>query len=172
MIGEEKPLESFKRAMTATMRAIAESNELEVSFGGKAADTNSSSVRVPLPVIGCSEHELNALRGIGDEIALRLRYHDASIHRKNAPADGPAQELFQWVEDARVASIGTLHMEGVAQNLDANLESICKQAAFDQVTAKTEAPLSMAVGLSSGRTDRPCASSLSGKRCTVLARIR
>ncbi len=134
--------------MTATIRAIAENHELAVSFDGKASDANTpSSVRVPLPVIGCSEHELNALRGTGDEIALRLRYHDASIHRRNTPASGPAQELFQWVEDARVASIGTLRMEGVAQNLDAHLELICRQSSFDQVTAKTEAPLGVAVGL-------------------------
>ena len=133
--------------MTATIRAIAENNELEVSFGGKASDANTPSVRVPLPVIGCSEHELNALRGMGDEIALRVRHHDASIHRRNTPASGSAQELFQWVEDARVASIGTLRMEGVAQNLDAHLESICRQSSFDQIIAKTEAPLGVAVGL-------------------------
>ena len=51
------------------------------------------------------------------------------------------------MEDARIASIGTLRMEGVAQNLDASLEALCRQAAFDTVTAETEAPLSVAVGL-------------------------
>ena len=54
------------------------------------------------------------------------------------------------MEDARVASIGSLRMEGVAKNLDASLEVVCKQAAFDTVTAETEAP---AVGRR--RLDRP-----------------
>ena len=51
------------------------------------------------------------------------------------------------MEDARIASIGTLRMEGVARNLDAALEALCRQAAFDTITAETEAPLSVAVGL-------------------------
>ena len=33
------------------------------------------------------------------------------------------------------------------RNLDANLEAICRQAEFDQITAETEAPLGVAVGL-------------------------
>ena len=75
-----------------------------------------NNIHVPLPNLGCSEEELNALRGVGDEFALKLRYHDESVHRRNVPRAGPAQEMFEWVEDARVASIGSLRMEGVARN--------------------------------------------------------
>lgn len=103
---------------------------------------------MPLPNLGITEAELNAIRGIGDEFALKLRYHDERVHRAVSPrAGGPAQEMFQWVEDARVASIGSMRMEGVARNLDASLEAACQQAAFDTITAETEAPLSVAVGL-------------------------
>ncbi|MYE13924.1 MAG: cobaltochelatase subunit CobT [Gammaproteobacteria bacterium] len=147
MKDEENPLEPFKRAMTATMRAIAEDDELDVTFGKGNPFLRGSSAHMPLPNIGCSEDELDAVRGVGDEFALRRRYHDDAVHRNHAPNGGPAQELFQWVEDARIASIGTLRMEGVAQNLDASLEALCRQAAFDTVTAETEAPLSVAVGL-------------------------
>lgn len=55
--------------------------------------------------------------------------------------------MFEWIEEARIASIGSMRMEGVAQNLDARLEVQCQQAAFDSITAETEAPLSVAVGL-------------------------
>ena len=151
MADSDEPLETYKRATTATLRALAESDELEVTYGKGAAGLRSgsgnSSIHVPLPNMGCSEQELNAIRGIGDEFALKLRYHDESVHRRSAPRAGPAQEMFEWVEDARVASIGSLRMEGVARNLDASLEAVCKQAAFDTVTAETEAPLSVAVGL-------------------------
>ena len=144
---KEDPFEPFKRAMTSTIRAIAENNELEVSFGKGTASVQGNNIQIPLPSLGCSADDLDATRGVGDEIALKMRYHDEGVHRHNTPSSGPAQELFQWVEDARVASIGTLRMEGVAQNLDATLDSLCKQAAFDQITAQTEAPLGIAVGL-------------------------
>ena len=147
MSEEDHPLEPFKRATVATMRALAENDELEVTFGKGAVTVRGDSVEVPLPTVGCTEQELNALRGMGDEVALKLRYHDAVAHRTRTPRAGPAQELFEWVEDARIASIGTLRMEGVARNLDANLDALCKQQAFDLITAEGEAPLGIAVGL-------------------------
>ena len=143
----DEPLETYKRATTATLRAIAENEYLEITYGKGAAGIRGNSIHVPLPNIGCSEQELNAVRGIGDEFALKLRYHDEAAHLRSAPKAGPAHEMFDWVEDARVASIGSLRMEGVARNLDASLEAVCKQAAFDAITAETEAPLSVAVGL-------------------------
>ena len=146
-MSDDEPLETYKRATTATLRALAENDELEVTYGKGAAGLRGSSIHVPLPNMGCSAEELNAIRGIGDEYALKLRYHDAAVHRRSAPKAGPAQEMFEWVEDARVASIGSLRMEGVARNLEASLEAVCRQAAFDTVTAETEAPLSVAVGL-------------------------
>ncbi len=143
----ESPLEPFKRAMTATMRALAEDEELDVSFGPGAPSARGNRMRVPLPSVGSTEQEVNAVRGIGDQFALRLRHHDASLHARYTPQGGPAQEMFEWIEDARIASIGSMRMEGVAQNLDARLETQCQQAAFDTITAETEAPLSVAVGL-------------------------
>ena len=147
MSDAENPLEPFKRAMTATMRALAEDDELEVTFGPGAPTARGNRMRVPLPVVGCTEEEVNAVRGVGDQFALKMRHHDTDLHSRYTPHGGPAQEMFDWIEDARIASIGSLRMEGVAQNLDARLEAQCKQAAFDAITAETEAPLSVAVGL-------------------------
>ena len=136
MRNDENPIEPFKRATTATMRAIAENDELEVTFGKGNPFLRGNAAHLPLPNVGCTPAELDAVRGVGDEFALRRRYHDDAVHRAHAPNAGPAQELFQWVEDARIASIGTLRMEGVARNLDASLEALCRQAAFDTVTAE------------------------------------
>ncbi|MCR9278536.1 MAG: cobaltochelatase subunit CobT [Pseudomonadaceae bacterium] len=144
----DHPLELYKRATTATIRAIAENDELEVTFGQGPPSLRGNRLRVPTPALGASDEELNAARGAGDEFALRLRYHDARVHSQNAPREGGAAlEMFQWLEDARVSAIGSLRMEGVAQNLDASLERQCQQAAFDNITNRTEAPLSVAVGL-------------------------
>jgi cobaltochelatase CobT len=147
MSEKDHPLEPFKRATTATIRAIAGNQELEVTFGQGPPVARGNRLRVPLPAIGASEEEIDAVRGMGDEYALKLRYHDAAEHQRRSPHSGPAQEMFQWIEDARIASIGSMRMEGVAQNLDASLEVQCKQAAFDTITVESEAPLSVAVGL-------------------------
>ena len=147
LVNEAHPLELFKRATTATMRALAEDDELEVSFGQGTPTARGNRLRVPLPTLGCDDDEINAVRGMGDELALRLKHHDDAVHNRYAPKGGPAQEMFQWIEDARIASIGALRMAGVAANLDASLEAQCRQAAFDTIVDESEAPLSVAVGL-------------------------
>jgi len=147
MNDQENPLEPFKRATIATIRAIAGNAELEVSFGQGPPSVRGNRIRVPLPAVGSSQEELNAVRGMGDEFALKIRFHDDAVHMQRAPRSGPAQEMFQWIEDARVAAIGSMRMAGVAQNLDACLEAQCRQAAFDTITVESEAPLSVAVGL-------------------------
>jgi cobaltochelatase CobT len=147
MTDTEHPLEPFKRATTATIRAIAEDDELEVTFGQGPAVMRGNKVRVPLPSLGATAEEIDAVRGMGDAFALKLRYHDADVHRRRSPQGGPAEEMFQWIEEARIASIGAMRMEGVAQNMDASLELQCRQAAFDTITVESEAPLSVAVGL-------------------------
>lgn len=143
----DSPIESFKRAMTATIRALAENDNLDVAFCKENPELQGDTVRVMSPELGCSPEELNAIRGVGDELALRVRFHDARVHTEHCPSSGPARELFQWVEDARVASLGALRMEGVAQNLDASLDQVCRQSMFDRITAATDAPLGVAVGL-------------------------
>ena len=129
------------------MRALSGEDELDINFGPGAPSARGNRIRIPLPGLGSSEAEINAIRGIGDEFALRFKYHNNDLHSRYAPRGGAAQEMFQLIEDARVASIGTMKMEGVAKNLDAHLESQCQQAAFDSLTEQTEAPLSVAVGL-------------------------
>ncbi len=147
MSEKDNPLEPFKRATTATIRAIAEDHDLEVTFGQGPPVARGNKIRVPLPQVGASNEEINAVRGVSDEFALKLRYHDEGLHQSRAPDGGPAQEMYRWIEDARVASIGSNRMEGVARNLDAALEQQCQQAAFDTITVESEAPLSVAVGL-------------------------
>ena len=129
------------------MRALSGEDELDINFGPGAPSARGNRIRIPLPGLGSSEAEINAIRGIGDEFALRFKHHNNDLHSRYAPRGGAAQEMFQLIEDARVASIGTMKMEGVAKNLDAHLESQCQQAAFDSLTEQTEAPLSVAVGL-------------------------
>ncbi len=112
------------------------------------------------------------MRGIGDECALRLRYHDEAEHQRRSPQGGPAQEMFQWIEDARIASIGSMRMQGVAQNLDASLEAQCKQAAFDTITVESEAPLSSPLGCWCASTSRAGSCRLQQSTWCSLARLR
>ena len=129
------------------MRAVSCDDELEVAFTTGTPKIVGSMAEIPLPKIGCNTFELDAIRGVGDEFALRRRYHDPHIHASVAPKAGIGHEMFRWIEEARVTAVGARAYAGVAQNLDVALESLCRQAAFDTITTETQAPLSIAVGL-------------------------
>ena len=87
----DNPLEPFKRATTAAIRAIAENDELDVNFGPGAPTAQGDRIRLPLPSQGASAAEIDAVRGIEDEYALRYRHHNAQLHARFSPQGGPAQ---------------------------------------------------------------------------------
>jgi cobaltochelatase CobT len=129
------------------MRAISGNEELSVTFGRGKPYMQGDRARIPLPDSGLSTSELAALRGTADRFALQLRFHDDGSHRKNRPQSGIAQEVYDWVEEARVASIGSYLMKGVEQNLNAQLEEHCTNHGYDQIEDQSQAPLGEAVGM-------------------------
>ncbi len=145
-IVRESPLDDFQQAAQAAMRAVSQDDALEVSFTTGTPKLSGSNAEIPTPTIGCDRFELDAIRGVGDEFALRKRYHDPSVHAACSPKAGMGHEMFRWIEEARVAAVGARDYAGVAKNLDVALESLCRQAAFDTITTETQAPLSIAVG--------------------------
>jgi cobaltochelatase CobT len=139
--------EVFKEAVTSTMRAISGNEELNVSFGRGKAYMQGDRARIPLPDHPMSAAELASLRGTADRFALRTRFHDDAEHRRNRPLVGVAQEVFDSVEEARLASIGTYLMKGVGENLNAELEEQCISRGFDTIEHQSRAPLGEAVGM-------------------------
>lgn len=90
---------------------------------------------------------MQAVRGACDFLALTHRYHDARIHRRCAPQRNPGRDIFGWLEDARIAAIGARMLEGVALNLDAELEAGLRKAFLDTVARRDSAPFGIAIGL-------------------------
>jgi cobaltochelatase CobT len=142
----EDTTELFKEAVTSTMRAISGDAELMVSFGRGKPYIQGSRARIPLPEEGLDAEQLAALRGTADQFALDLRFHDEAVHRRNQPDSGDAQEVFDAVESARVAAIGSYLMQGVENNLNAQLQAHCESHRYDQAANQQEVPLGQAVG--------------------------
>ncbi len=143
----DDPTEEFKQAVTSTMRAISGNEELTVTFGRGKPYMQGNRARVPSPEEGLSEDQLAALRGTADKFALEMRFHDDTFHRDHRPNSGLAREVFDRVEDARLAAIGGYLMKGVGQNLNAELEQHCVTKGYDGISRQSDAPLAEAVGM-------------------------
>ena len=114
-------LDQFKHAISATVRAIAEKAELEVSFGAENIDISGTESRLPMLSIDMPADEVTRVRGVADAYALRLRYHNKALHAKYTPDNPLAQSVYESIEQARVEAIGATRMPGVARNLTAAL---------------------------------------------------
>jgi cobaltochelatase CobT len=137
----------FKSAMGATVRAIAGTAELEVTFTADRPLLTSDKARIAnLPRLP-SKRDIAIARGQGDAMAMRLASHNPETHRKRVPMDPQARAAFDALEQARVESLGCIRMEGMGHNIHEMLEDRLFRANFAEVSEQSDAPLAEALGL-------------------------
>ena len=147
MMKPENPVEPFKRAVTAAVRAIARDSELSVNFGAEGTATGGGRNRLPTPSRELGGEEVAHVRGSGDALALWHRHHDNRLHALNQPKGATARAVFEAAEQARVESIGSKRMMGVSDNLDAMLEERCRARGYASVKDPGEALLPEVVAM-------------------------
>lgn len=147
MMKPENPVEPFKRAVTAAVRAIARDSELAVNFGAEGTATGGGRNRLPTPSREMGGEEVAHVRGSGDALALWHRHHDNRLHALNQPKGATARAVFEAAEQARVESIGSKRMMGVSDNLDAMLEERCRARGYASVKDPGEALLPEVVAM-------------------------
>jgi cobaltochelatase CobT len=139
--------EEFKRATAGALRAIAETNEVQVAFQPGPSGLVGKRARLPLPTRALPPAEMARLRGAADSLALRLRYHDDAVHAARLPARRDAREVYDQLEQARVEVIGGRFMTGVAANLRARLVDECEAEGYDRMVRKDQLPIAAALGM-------------------------
>ncbi|TGP24851.1 MULTISPECIES: cobaltochelatase subunit CobT [unclassified Mesorhizobium] len=139
--------DSFKRAVTVCMRAVAGDKDLEVGFAKDRPALAGNRARLPELPKKASRNDIAITRGIGDSMALKRACHDQRIHSKLAPEGKLARAIFDAVEQARVEAIGSRAMQGVADNIGSMLEDKYAKANLLDVKDKADAPLEEAVAL-------------------------
>ncbi|MER8463743.1 cobaltochelatase subunit CobT [Mesorhizobium sp. M1396] len=139
--------DSFKRAVTVCMRAIAGDKELEVGFAKDRPALAGSRARLPELPKKASKTDIAITRGLGDSMALKRACHDVRIHTRLAPEGKAARAIYDAVEQARVEAIGSRAMQGVADNIGSMLEDKYAKANLVDVKDKADAPIEEALAL-------------------------
>ena len=139
--------EPLRRAITGCVRSIAGDPQVEVAFANDRPGLAGERIRLPEISKRPTAHELAVTRGLGDSMALRLACHDQKVHASMAPQGADARAVFDAVEQARVESLGSLRMPGVATNIQSmNTEKYAK-ANFSTISRQEDAPLGEAVAM-------------------------
>src|SRR5580698_4216889 len=143
----ESPSEPFKRAVATAVRSLAGEPDLEVNFSSEPPSLKGLKARLPTPTRNLPPHEVAFVRGTGDAYALKKAYHSEKVHARYRPSGVDSNAIFDAAETARVEAIGALAMEGVRQNLSAQLEQRLVAKGLGRASAREEAPLADVVGL-------------------------
>jgi cobaltochelatase CobT len=145
--GAPVDVEPLRRAITGCIRSIAGDAEVEVTFANERPGMTGERIRLPELSKRPTAHELAVTRGLGESMALRIACHDERVHTSMAPQGSDARGIFDAVEQARVESIGTLRMEGVAANLRSMQEEKYAKANFSGIERQEDAPVGEAVAM-------------------------
>jgi len=147
-MSNETPKETLKRALSYTARALSGERELEVSFGGEIGGITRGQMSLPNPPSKPTDAALAKARGEADALALRLAFHDAETFAASQPKHGTPRAIYEALEQARVESIGTRALAGVADNLHAANDARARRKGFHKSgLEKDDFPIHEAVGL-------------------------
>jgi cobaltochelatase CobT len=144
----ESPTEPFKRALAHAARSLAETPDLEVVFSTEPPGLFGKRATLPHPPRDLNGAEAARIRGLADQMALRLAHHDDSVHARQAPADPEAAAVFDALEQARIEAIGANALGGVRENLKAALEArLEKRGVMRNPQQQGPPPLAEVLGL-------------------------
>ena len=134
---KEDSLDTFKRALSSTVKAIAEDRELEVTFG-----VNSSSTQeiIVLPDINniIDSVEISEIRGLADNAALIHRHRNTSVYNQFLPNKEKNKKIYESLENSRIQILGSQSMKGVKSNLFSLYEKECNEKNYSNVTSKSD----------------------------------
>jgi len=142
----DNPADPFKKALAEATRTLADDPELTVAFSVDPPGMTKDSLRLPQVSRRLTREEVLLARGTADAFALRLRHHDEGVHRRYAPPDGIAREIYEAMETARCEAVGARDMPGTAGNIDARIAHEAERKGYAQIRQPSDAPLGVAAG--------------------------
>jgi cobaltochelatase CobT len=143
----EAPTEPFKRALAHAARSLAEQPDLEVVFSAEGPSLTGNRAVLPHPPRDLPPREAARIRGLADQMALRLSHHDAAEHARLRPRSADGSAVFESIELARTDAIGANAMGGVRANLTAVLEDEIERKGLNRPDQRTRPPLADVLAL-------------------------
>ena len=111
-------LESFKTAISSTVKSLSNLESVEVSFGNQ--NLKSKKTEIKLPAIEKINNKINygQIRALADSKSLKLRFSDSKIFKLHEPDGNISKKLYKIAEKIRYEKIGSDQFKGVKDNIE------------------------------------------------------
>ena len=143
----ESPVEPFKRALAHAARSLAETPDLEIVYSGEGPSLVGKRAVLPHPPRDLTAADAARIRGLADQMALRLAHHDPVQHAKSRPVSPLGQPVYDAIEQARVEAIGANALGGVKQNLKSVIDQVWAKKVVNQSEAMANPPMAEVLSL-------------------------
>ena len=136
--------EKLKQALSSTIRVISDDFNIK-----KNDKVNKSSKKFDFFEIDNlnTKNDFIRARANSDSTALKKKFSDEKIFKKNLPLNSSSKSLYSIAEKIRYESIGGKMLKGIEKNFKDNYNQIISLKRKDQLKTKEDVPVSEAFEL-------------------------
>ena len=135
--------EKLKQALTSTAKVISEDFK---KFDRDTNEKEKNSNYFEIDKLDTKSDFIKA-RAESDSAALKIKFSDNDIFKKNTPRNSSCRSLYTIAEKIRYESLGTKMLKGVKKNLDSNYAEIITSKKKDKLINKEDVSVTEAFEL-------------------------
>ena len=135
-------IEKFKIALTSTAKVI--SDDLELYKLSEKQSKKNDSIEINDLV---KPSDFIKLRAETDSAALKKKFSNNDIYKKNLPSNTSSKSLYNIAEKIRYESLGGKMLKGIKKNFNENYKQIINRTQKDQLRNKEDVSITEAFEL-------------------------
>ncbi len=136
--------EKFRIALKSTAKVISNDFSLNNKNNEKSKNKDLNSIEVENIN---SPSDFIRLRAETDSAALKKRFSDDSIYKKNLPSNNSSRSLYNIAEKIRYEALGGQMLKGIEKNFHENYSQIINKKRRDQLKTKEDVSVTEAFEL-------------------------
>ena len=131
--------EKLKQALNSTFKVISDNYNLDKKTDKKSNFFELNSLN--------TKSDFIKARAETDSSALKKKFSNDTIYKKNLPLNSSCKSLYQIAEKTRYESLGCEMLKGIEKNLKDNYNKIISQKSKDQLETKKDVSINEAFEL-------------------------
>ena len=136
--------EKFRLALTSTAKVISDDFELI----NKSSEKDKKKELSPIEIDNLTKpSDFIKLRAETDSSALKKKFSDESVYKKNLPSNTSSRSLYNIAEKIRYEALGGKMLKGIEKNFQQNYSHIINTKRKDQLKTKEDVPVTEAFEL-------------------------